>query len=223
TAAAAVVGHLVLRQARRLGLVVDQRGVGVQRLGHLVADDVHQPLKHRLHIDVLLGRCLEKLQTWQLTERSGLIGELLAAVCADHPLVLQVTLVAHQHHLGVVPRVRLDLEHPPVLHGLERLLVGDVVHQQEAHGAAVVRSGDGPIPLLTRETHPDLQFDPLVLAEHGLDLEVDADRADKGRRERVVCVAEQEGRLAHTTVADDEQLEHVVEVLVRGVLLPFGV
>lgn len=63
-------------------------------------------------------------------------------------------------------------------------------------------------------SHPDLEFDPRVVPVDGLDFEVDAHRADKGRREGVVCVAEQEGGLSHTAVADDEQLEHVVEVLV---------
>ena len=69
-------------------------------------------------------------------------------------------------------------------------------------------------------THPNLQLDPLVLPKDGLDLEVDADGADEGRGERVVGVAEEEGGLADGAVADDEELEHVVEVLVGGILLP---
>ncbi len=32
----------------------------------------------------------------------------------------------------------------------ERLLVGDVIHKDEAHGAPVVGSRDGPVPLLPR-------------------------------------------------------------------------
>jgi len=75
------------------------------------------------------------------------------------------------------------------------------------------------VHLLFKTTHPDLQLDPLVVAEHGLDLEVDAHGADEGRGEGVVGVAEQEGGLAHAAVADDQQLEHVVEVLVGRVLL----
>ena len=31
----------------------------------------------------------------------------------------------------------------------ERLFTGDVVHEDEAHGAAVVGGGDGTVPLLT--------------------------------------------------------------------------
>ena len=40
--------------------------------------------------------------------------------------------------------------HSPVLDAIERLLICDVVHQDEAHGAAVVGRRDGPIPLLAR-------------------------------------------------------------------------
>lgn len=36
----------------------------------------------------------------------------------------------------------------PVLHSTEGLLVGDVVHEDEAHGAAVVSRGDGSVALL---------------------------------------------------------------------------
>ena len=68
--------------------------------------------------------------------------------------------------------------------------------------------------------YPDLEFDALVLAEDGLDFEVDADGGDEGGCEGVVRVAEQERRLAHAAVADDQQFEHVVEVLVRRILLP---
>jgi hypothetical protein len=33
---------------------------------------------------------------------------------------------------------------------MEGLLVCDVIHKDEAHGSAVVSSGDGPVPLLSR-------------------------------------------------------------------------
>ena len=51
--------------------------------------------------------------------------------------------------------------------------------------------------------HPDLQLDPLVIAIHRLDLEVDANGADKGVAERVVSVTEQEGRFPDAAVTDD--------------------
>ena len=36
----------------------------------------------------------------------------------------------------------------PVLDSIERFLIGDVIHQNEAHGSAVIGCGDGPVPLL---------------------------------------------------------------------------
>ena len=72
-------------------------------------------------------------------------------------------------------------------------------------------------------THPYLELDSLVLSEDGFDLEVYAYGADKRRGERVVCIAEEEGRLAHTAVPDDKQLEHVVKVLVSRIFLPLTV
>jgi len=68
-------------------------------------------------------------------------------------------------------------------------------------------------------TNPDLKLEALVVPADGLDLEVDAHRADEGRGEGSVCEAEQEGRLPHAAVADDQQLEHVVKALVGAVSL----
>lgn len=58
-----------------------------------------------LDIDVLLGGCLEELN-------SQLVGQLATALEANHSLVLHVALVAHQDHLGIVPGVSLDLCDP---------------------------------------------------------------------------------------------------------------
>lgn len=71
-------------------------------------------------------------------------------------------------------------------------------------------------------SYPDLQFNPLVIPVDSLHLKVDANCADKGRREGVVGVAEQEGGFSNAAVADDEDLEHIIKVLVRGLLLPVG-
>lgn len=70
------------------------------------------------------------------------------------------------------------------------------------------------------ETYPNLQLHAFVLAEDRLHLEVDAHRAHEGRGERVVGVAKQKRRLAHAAVANDQNLEHVVKVLVDRILLP---
>ena len=77
----------------------------------------------------------------------------------------------------------------------------------------------GIIETNMNHAHPDLQLDPLVVAINRLHLEVDAHGADERVAEGVVGVAEQEGRFPHAAVADDQQLEHVVKVLVGAVPL----
>lgn len=62
--------------------------------------------------------------------------------------------------------------------------------------------------------HPDLQLNALVVAIDGLHFEVNAHSADKSRGEGVVGIPEEERSLAHTAVADDQDLEHIVKVLV---------
>lgn len=61
----------------------------------------------------------------------------------------------------------------PVLNVLERLLVGHVVHEHDAHGAAVVGGGDRSEPLLTGRV-PNLQLNLLAVELDGANLEVDA-------------------------------------------------
>lgn len=105
-----------------------------------------------------------------------IIRQPLPVLGCYHALVLQVTLVPYQEHLRIVPRVGLDLGGPgkvedcevrdqgsevegtrseirgysPILHGRKGVLVGHVIHKQEAHGATIVGRGDGPIALLAR-------------------------------------------------------------------------
>lgn len=79
------------------------------------------------------------------------------------------------------------------------------------------------IQIIIYRTHPDLQFNAFVVPEDGLYFKVDSHRWDEGRRKGVIGIAEQETRLAHTGVADDEQFEHVVKVLVRSIFLPLWI
>jgi hypothetical protein len=73
---------------------------------------------------------------------------------------------------------------------MERTLVGDVVDEQNAHGAAVVSGGDGAEALLAGGV-PDLQLYALAVELDGADLEVDADGGDEGRGERVLAETQQ--------------------------------
>lgn len=60
-----VGGGLLVRQLRAL-LGAGDGGVGcIQRLRHLLTDDVHQPLKGLLDVDVVLGAGLEELEAWR--------------------------------------------------------------------------------------------------------------------------------------------------------------
>ena len=68
-------------------------------------------------------------------------GDLLAPLLADDPPVLHVALVAEDHPLHVLVGVLVDVAQP-LGDVVEALGVGDVVHQHDAHGAAVVARGD---------------------------------------------------------------------------------
>ena len=74
-------------------------------------------------------------------------------------LLLSLLSLPHQHDhdvsVGVVP----ELPEPP-LHVLVGEVLGDVVHEERAHGPAVVGAGDGAVPLLARSV-PDLRLDRL--------------------------------------------------------------
>jgi hypothetical protein len=71
---------------------------------------------------------------------------------------------------------------------VEAPLVRHVIDQQYAHGTPVIRRRDGPEALLAGRV-PDLQLHALAVELNGPDLEVDANRGDEGRRERVFAKA----------------------------------
>ena len=86
--------------------------------------------------------------------------------------VVHVALVPEDHLLHISAGVLLDVP-DPVLDVVKALLVGDVVDEHDAHGAAVVGRGDGAEPLLPRRV-PYLQLDLLPVQLDCPDLEVDA-------------------------------------------------
>lgn len=63
---------------------------------------------------VVFGGRLEELDV-------QLVGQRFAPLVRYHALVFHVALVAHQNHLCVVPRIRLDLRHPATN---KRVMVG---------------------------------------------------------------------------------------------------
>ena len=95
------------------------------------------------------------------------------------PAVVHVALVAQDHLLHVRGGVLLDVP-DPVLDVVEALLVGDVVDEHDAHGAAVVGRRDRAEALLARGV-PDLQLDLLAVQLDRADLEVDPCQGRGGR------------------------------------------
>lgn len=100
-------------------------------------DEVHEGVFHAL---AGLGRGLAE-------EHALLGGEGLGRGGLDHSLVVHVGLVAHQQLGDVAARVALDLVEPH-LGVVERGLIGDVVHHDDAVRPSVVAARDGTEPLL---------------------------------------------------------------------------
>ncbi len=74
---------------------------------------------------------------------------------------------------------------------------------------------DGSESLLSRGV-PDLQLYGLSVQLDGSDLEVDADGGDVRLGVGVVGEAEQQARLAHAGVADQQKLEQVIAAMKRN-------
>eukprot|EP00227_Mantoniella_beaufortii_P021557 CAMPEP_0197591626 /NCGR_PEP_ID=MMETSP1326-20131121/13819_1 /TAXON_ID=1155430 /ORGANISM="Genus nov. species nov., Strain RCC2288" /LENGTH=295 /DNA_ID=CAMNT_0043157157 /DNA_START=218 /DNA_END=1100 /DNA_ORIENTATION=+ len=178
----------------------------VRLVGHvqapvdLLADLPRRVDERLLHVVAGLGRRLQEHQAVLARERLALLG-------ADGAAVRDVALVADQHdgHVGVgmLPRV---LE--PAGEVVERLAPRDVVHQQRAGGPAVVAARDGAEGLLPRRV-PDLQLDLLVVDGDHAAAELHADGQVVHVLEPLVRELQQQARLAHASVSNDDVLEEV--------------
>ena len=58
---------------------------------------------------------------------------------------------------------KVNYTHSPNSDGLEGVHIGQIKHEDEAHGSPVVGGGDGAIPLLSR-CIPDLKLDAFVIS-----------------------------------------------------------
>ena len=103
----------------------------------------------------------------------------------------------------------------PVRH----VFIGDarrhVEHDDGALALDVVAVPKTAEALLARRV-PDRQLHRLAAQLHRLHLEVDADRRGEVLLERVVGEAEEDRRLADAGVADEEDLEEVVVILLEA-------
>jgi len=108
--------------------------------------------------------------------------------------------------------VHFDLFHP-VLNVLEALSFVDGIGEHYAHGSPVVGLCDG-FELLLTSCVPNLQSDTFFADSYGFDFEIDADGREVGGHEVVLAELEQHVGLAHTAVANHQQLNQVVVILV---------
>lgn len=99
----------------------------------------------------------------------------------------QIALVPDQHDDNVSVCMVSQLLQPP-RHILVGLVLGDIVDEQSADGAAVVGRGDGAIAFLTRSV-PDLGFDGLAVDLDAAGCEFDADGGLAVEIELVACEA----------------------------------
>eukprot|EP00327_Prymnesium_parvum_P021526 CAMPEP_0113273928 /NCGR_PEP_ID=MMETSP0008_2-20120614/24120_1 /TAXON_ID=97485 /ORGANISM="Prymnesium parvum" /LENGTH=202 /DNA_ID=CAMNT_0000123493 /DNA_START=423 /DNA_END=1031 /DNA_ORIENTATION=+ /assembly_acc=CAM_ASM_000153 len=174
---------------------------------HLVLDLVRHHQECRVHERARLRGCLEERDVQRLRKLPALrLRHLPQARLALR--VAEVRLVADQQLVDVLPRVLVDLRQPP-LHVVEGLQAGHVVHNDNAVRAAVVGAADRAEALLARRV-PDLQLDRLSIQLYRADLEVHADGGDVAVCPFVIRKSQQEARLAHTRVADEDEDEEVV-------------
>ena len=91
-------------------------------------------------------------------------------------VLAKVRLVGDQQLVHILPRILVNLGEPP-LDVVERLHVGDVIHDDDAVGAAVIGAANRAETLLARRI-PDLKLYRLPVKLYGPDLEVDANGGD---------------------------------------------
>lgn len=70
------------------------------------------------------------------------------------------------------------------------------------------------------KTYPYLKLHPFVIPVNSLHLKINTHSANEGVVECVVGVSEQKTGFPNTAIANDEQFEHVVKVLIRSISLP---
>ena len=97
---------------------------------------------------------------------------LLAFLGGYYTFIIHITLVADYHLGSVFIRVLVYISEP-LGDAVEWFAIGDVVHEHDAHGAAVVRGCDRVEALLARSV-PNLQLYLFALNLNCLYLEIDS-------------------------------------------------
>ena len=155
-------------------------------------------LERQLHIARIQRRCLNKAQ-------AILARKLLRLLRRHSPQMPQITLVAHQHDHNIRVRMISQLLQPP-RHILVGLVLGDVVDEQSAHGAAIVGGGDGAVALLAGRV-PDLGLDRLAVDLDAAGREFDADGGFAVEIELVAGETREEVGFSDAGVAYEDDFE----------------
>jgi len=196
-AGAAALGILCL-----IGRVLQHHLLHV--LGGLVLRGIHagqcrsHPPEQLLHIVAGLSARLNEHHVQLLRLSLTLLGGHL-------PLVREIRLVADQHDDDVAAPLCAHVIDP--LGGLvERVGVGDVVHDHGHRRVSNVRGYQRAEPLLARRV-PQLQTHGAILQVHGLREEVNSDRRLVRVVEAVVHEASDQRGFPHALLAQEDQLE----------------
>jgi hypothetical protein len=114
--------------------------------------------------------------------------------------MLQIALISNQHNHNIAVRMIPQLLQPS-RHILVGLVLADIVDEQSADGAAIVRGGDGAVAFLAGRV-PDLGFDCFGVDLDGASGELDADGRLGVEVELVAREAAEEVGLSDAGVSD---------------------
>mmetsp|Transcript_81683 Transcript_81683/g.189727 ORF Transcript_81683/g.189727 Transcript_81683/m.189727 type:complete len:233 (+) Transcript_81683:192-890(+) len=184
-------------------------GIAVSDLAgtHQVVNLGKEPHESCLHIGRLERGGLDARETMTLSE-----GQCL--VLPHSTKMSQVPLIPYEHDDNVWIGVVAQLLEPP-LKVLEGHPLGNVIDEQRTHSSSVVRTRDGPVPLLPRSV-PDLCFDDLAICRDALGCELNTDGRLGLEIELITREPRQQVRFANPRVTDQHHLEEIVVVIVLG-------
>ena len=189
----------------------ERREIYSVRVSYLLQEFMSDLGEQSVHIITIFSRGLQEVHPVPVCK-------LLPHVSRDL-VVVPVDLVTHQDPQYLGRGVLLDLPEP-VRTTVECWLVGDVIHEYEGVGRAVVGLGDAPEPKpgvnstsdrrispLLACSVPDLQFDLLSVNLNSFDHEVHSDGGSLSRRKHSLGEPPDQAGLAHTSISDQDNLE----------------
>ena len=95
------------------------------------------------------------------------VSKLLSLFSGDYTLSGQIGLVTHEELVDILRSISVNFMQP-LFHIVERLLVSDVVNDNDSMGTTVIRRSNGTETLLSGSI-PDLQLDSLAVKFNGAD------------------------------------------------------